>query len=67
MPSHLTEEVLRQYLQTNYVKLLTFHYYFDIAHKTVDDTQCLCNSHPSLILGQSIQSLEDRLYLALPQ
>jgi len=40
---------------------------FIFAHKTVDDTQCLCNGHPSLILGQSIRSLEDRLYLALPQ
>ena len=45
----------------------TFHYYFDIAHETVNDTQCLCNSHPSFILGQPIQSLEDSLYLALPQ
>ena len=33
----------------------------------MDHTQGLRNSHPSLILSQSIQSLEDSLYLALPQ
>ena len=33
----------------------------------MDDTQGLCNGHPGLFLGQSIQSLEDRLYLAFPQ
>ena len=33
----------------------------------MDYTQGLCNSYPSLVLGQSIQSLENGLYLALPQ
>ena len=33
----------------------------------MDQTQGLRNGHPSLILSQSIQSLEDSLYLALPQ
>ena len=45
----------------------TFHNYLHITYKAVDDTQGLCNSHPSLVLGQSIQSLQNRLYLALPQ
>jgi hypothetical protein len=33
----------------------------------MDHTQGLRNGHPSFILSQSIQSLEDSLYLALPQ
>ena len=45
----------------------TFHNYLHIPDKTMDHTQCLRNDHPSFILGQSIQSLEDPLYLALPQ
>jgi hypothetical protein len=45
----------------------TFHNHLHISDKTMDHTQGLRNNHPSLILGQSIQSLEDPLYLALPQ
>ena len=45
----------------------TFQNDLDITHKTMDHTQGLCNSHPSLVLGQSIQSLQDCLYLALSQ
>jgi hypothetical protein len=44
----------------------TFHNYLHIADKTMDDAQGLCNSHLSLIPGQSIQSLEYGLYLAVP-
>ena len=43
----------------------TFHNYLHITDKTVDDAQGLCNSHPSLVLGQSIQSLKYGLYLAV--
>ena len=49
------------------VPLLTFHNHLHIAHKAMNDTQCLRNGHPRLILGQSIQSLENCLNLALPQ
>jgi len=45
----------------------TFHDYPDITHKTMHDTQRLGNSHPGLILGQSVQSLENCLDLALSQ
>src|SRR6266478_1872978 len=45
----------------------TFHDHLYASHKTMDDTQGLCNSHPSLFPGQSIQSLEDGLYLAFPK
>jgi hypothetical protein len=45
----------------------TFHNYFHITDQTVDDAQGLCNSHPSLVLGQSIQSLKYGLYLAVSQ
>ena len=47
--------------------LHAFHNHLHITHKTMDDTQGLCNSHSSLVLGQSIQPLENSLYLALPQ
>src|SRR5258708_31847693 len=47
--------------------LRTFHDYLDTTHETMHDTQGLRNSHPSFILSQSIQSLENILYLALPQ
>ena len=48
-------------------KLPTIHDYFHIAHKSMDDTQSLCDSHPSLVLGQSIKPLEYSLDLTLPQ
>jgi hypothetical protein len=47
--------------------LRTFHNSLHITHKTVDHTQGLHNSHPSLVLGQSIQFLEYGLYLAVAQ
>ena len=47
--------------------LRTFHNYLHITHKTMDHIQRLCNTHPNLILGQSIQSLEYDLYLTVPQ
>ena len=45
----------------------TFHNYFHVTDETMDHTQGLRNSDPSLILRQPIQSLKDSLYLALPQ
>ena len=48
-------------------RLRTFHNHPYIAHETMDHTQCLCDSHPRLVLGQSVQSLENCLNLALPQ
>ena len=44
----------------------TFHNYFYITHKAMDHTQGLHNRHPSLVLGQSIQSLKYGLYLVVP-
>ena len=46
---------------------LTFHNCLDTTHKTIDYTQGLGTGHTSLFLGQSIQSLQNRLYVALPQ
>ena len=34
--------------------LRTFHNYLHVTYKTMDNTQGLCDSHPGLILGQSI-------------
>jgi hypothetical protein len=65
-PSHLIESA-QNYVYKRPCALRTFHDYLNIAHKTMDDTQGLRHSHPSLVLGQSIQSLENGLYLALPQ
>jgi hypothetical protein len=43
--------------------LRTFHDHLHITHKTMDHAQRLRNGYPSLIPGQSIQSLEYCLYL----
>jgi len=43
------------------VCLLTVHDHVHILDKTVDDLQSLTCSSPSLIVGKSIQSLEDSL------
>ena len=48
----------------------SFRTFPDCCHTTrnaIDHTQGLGTSHPRLFLGQSIQSLQDSLYLALPQ
>jgi hypothetical protein len=45
--------------------LRTFHYFPHIPHKTMDSTEGLCNSRPTLVLGQSIQPLENSFYLPL--
>ncbi len=47
--------------------LRTFHGHFQITHKSMDHTQGLCDSHQSFSLGQSIQSLDNGLYLTLPK
>jgi hypothetical protein len=52
---------------TNHAGSRTFQNSLHIAHKTMNDTQCLCNSYPRLVLGQSIQSLENGLDFALSQ
>ena len=67
MPFHLTELYLRDRLQVIMVPLRTFHNQLYIADKTMNDTQCLRNGHPRLVLGQSIQSLKNCFDLALPQ
>ena len=50
---------------TSWVYLLTIHYHLHILDKTVNDLEGLCCGYPSLILGESIQSLEHRLYVLL--
>ena len=45
----------------------TFHNDLHVTDKTIDDTHGLRDSHSSLVLGQSIQSLENSLYLAVSQ
>jgi hypothetical protein len=64
-PHDLTEQMSENHLKSIMKALRTFHNYLHITHKTVDHTQRLSNSHPSLILGQSIQSLDSGFYLAV--
>ena len=45
--------------------LRTSHYFPHVPLKTMDSTEDLCDSRPSLVLGQSIQPLEDSFYLPL--
>ncbi len=47
--------------------LHTFDNCLHISNKAMDDTQRLGNSHPGLVLCQSIQPLENCLNLALPE
>ena len=67
MLCRLTEYVLREYPGAIMELLRTFHNHPYIAHETMDHTQCLRSSHPRLVLGQSIQSVENCLNLALSQ
>ena len=44
--------------------LRTVHDYLHIIHKAVDDFEGLGHSHPTFLLGETVQSLQDRLDLA---
>ncbi len=65
MTHDLTEQMSENHLKTIMQPLRTFHNYLHITHKTMDHAQRLSNSHPSLLLGQSIQSLNGGFYLAV--
>jgi hypothetical protein len=65
-PYHLIEQVLRN-PRTIVQVWRTFDNCIHVSNETMDDTRGLCSGHPSLLLGQSIQSLENCLYLALPK
>jgi hypothetical protein len=47
--------------------LRTFHNYPHIISETVGNTQCLCDSHPSLVLGQLVYLLQGSLNPVLPK
>ena len=66
-PSKQTNRQKKKKLRIGMRAFHTFHNHLHTTHKTIHHTQGLCPSHPSLLLRQSIQSLEDGLYLALPQ
>ena len=67
MLCRLTKQVLREYPQAIIELLRTFHDHLHMSHQAMYHTQGLCSSHPRLVLGQSIQSVENCLNLALPQ
>jgi hypothetical protein len=50
IPHDLTEQLSERYKQPIEQTLRTFHDFLHIAHKTMDDTQRLCDGYPSLIL-----------------
>src|SRR6266849_5798268 len=50
MPHDLTEQVSEKYKQTIEQAFRTVHDFLHITHKTMDDTQRLCNGYPSLVL-----------------
>ena len=64
-PHDLKKQTSETHLKTIMQALRTFHNHLHITHKTMDHTQRLSNSHPSFILGQSIQSLDGGFYLAV--
>ena len=45
----------------------TFHNYLHMINKTMDHTQGLRSSYPGLLLGQSIEPLNDCLNFAVTQ
>ena len=47
--------------------LRTFYNYPHIISKSVGNTQCLCDSHPRLLLGQLVQIMQTSLNLVLPK
>jgi hypothetical protein len=49
------------------VHLLTIHDYHHILDKTGDDLEGLRCSHPSLLLGESIEPLEHRMDIVFSQ
>jgi hypothetical protein len=47
--------------------LLTIHDHTDVLHETVNDLEGLGCRCPGLVLGQSVQPLQDRLDVLLPE
>src|SRR6266852_259691 len=60
-----TGKVLYTERSTSLVDLLTVHYHLHILDKTMDDLEDLCCGLPSLVLRQSVQPLDHRLYFLL--
>ena len=60
MPLRLKGRILNTRRATRLVHLLTVHYPFHILEKTVNDLEGLCCGYPSLVLGETVQSLKYR-------
>jgi hypothetical protein len=66
MPRRLKGRILNTQAGDNpSVHLLTLHYRFHILDKAMDDLEGLYSRYPSLVLGESVQPLEDRLNILL--
>jgi hypothetical protein len=65
MPLRLKGRIINTQRATRLVHLLTVHYPFHILEKTVNDLEGLCCRYPSLVLGETVQSLKYRLDVLL--
>ena len=65
MPCRLQGMILNTQRTTSPGYLPTIHYYPHILHKAVDDFEGLRCSHPSLVLGESVESFQYRLDVLL--
>jgi hypothetical protein len=62
-----TQTRLVGHLIATRVKNLTTQDYLQIVEQSVNDFQCESTGHSSLFLGESVQSLEDSLDVALSE
>jgi hypothetical protein len=67
MPRRLDVPLSDQMLRIRCSESPTIHDHLHIIQKTVNDSQGLRHSHPGLFLRESVQSLQYRLDLAIPQ
>ena len=67
MPCRLLGRVFVSRLIATRERKPTIHDYLQIVEQSMDDFQCVGTSHPSLFLGESVQSLEDSLDVALSE
>ena len=65
MDLRLKGRILNTRQVTSLVHLLTVHYPSYILEKAMNDLEGLCCRYPSLVLGESIQPFQNRLYVLL--
>ena len=67
-PCHLIQQSTQKIIGKKIMRMLrTFYNYPHIISKSMGNTQCLCDSHPRLLLGQLVQIMQTSLNLILPK